>query len=121
MARILAIEDEPTNLWLVTYLLTQAGHDVEGCRDGRAALAAVRVRPPDLVVCDIELPQLTGYEFARELRADPAFRALPLLAVTALAMRGDREQVLAAGFTDYIAKPIDPQTFVAQVEAYLPK
>jgi two-component system cell cycle response regulator len=121
MARILVVEDNPVSLQLVTYLLEAAGHDVQGCPDGQAGLDAVRAQRPDLVLCDIELPRLSGYSLARTLRADPAFRGLPLIAVTALAMRGDREKVLEAGFTDYVAKPIEPESFVAQVESYLPK
>lgn len=120
MARILVIEDNAANLGLISYLLTAFGHTVESCRDGQSGLDAARSRPYDLVLCDIQLPKLSGYEIARALRADPAFRELPLIAVTALAMRGDREQVLAAGFKGYIEKPVEPESFVTRVESFLP-
>lgn len=120
MAHILIIEDNAANLGLMSYLLSAAGHRLEGCRDGQSGLDAVRHRAPDLVLCDIELPKVTGHEIARAVRADPALRELPLVAVTAAALRGGREQALASGFTGYIEKPIKPETFSAQVEAYLP-
>ncbi len=121
MARILIVEDNTASLELMSYLLAASGHALERCRDGKSALEALQRRLPDLVLCDIQLPRLSGYEFARALRADPSLHGVPLLAVTALAMRGDREKALAAGFNGYIEKPIQPETFVAQVEAYLPK
>lgn len=121
MARILIIEDNAANVALMSYLLTAAGHRPEVCRDGQAGLDAVRRQPPDLVLCDIQLPKVSGYEVARSLRADPAYRTLPLVAVTALAMRGDSERILAGGFDGYIAKPIQPESLAAQVEAFLPE
>lgn len=120
MARILVIEDNATNVALISYLLTAAGHRAEISRDGQAGLDAVRRQAPDLVLCDIQLPKLSGFQVAQALRADPALRGLPLVAVTALAMRGDSDKILAAGFDGYIAKPIQPETLAAQVEAYLP-
>jgi two-component system cell cycle response regulator len=120
MARILIIEDNAANLGLMSYLLTAFGHTAEGCRDGRSGLEAARHQSFDLVLCDIQLPRMSGYEIARILRAAPSLGELPLVAVTALAMRGDREQVLGAGFNGYIEKPLQPQTFVALVETFLP-
>lgn len=119
MARIIIIEDNAHNLSLMAYLLSAAGHVPVGFRDGQSGLDAVRREPPDLVLCDIQLPRLSGYEVATALRDDPALRTLPLVAVSALAMRGDRERALAAGFQGYIEKPLQPDTFVTQVEAYL--
>lgn len=121
MARILIIEDNAANVALMSYLLTAVGHRIEVCRDGQAGLEAVQRQPPALVLCDIQLPKVSGYEVARALRADPAYRTLPLVAVTALAMRGDSERILAGGFDGYIAKPIQPETLAAQVEAFLPE
>jgi two-component system cell cycle response regulator len=74
---------------------------------------------PDLIVCDVQLPKRSGYDVARQLKGDPALAAVPLLAVTAFAMVGDRDKILTAGFDGYLPKPIDPQTFVAQVLAFL--
>src|SRR4051812_2065122 len=108
-ARILIIEDKQANLDLMTYLLEAFGHSVKTAMDGEEGLAALRREAPDVVVCDINLPRIDGYEVARQIRADPALRPLPLIAVTALAMVGDREKVLAAGFDGYIAKPIAPE------------
>lgn len=120
MARILIIEDNAANLSLMSYLLSAVGHAPEGSRDGMSGLETARRTRPDLVLCDIQLPRCSGYEIARALRADEACRALPLVAVTAQAMRGDRERILAAGFDGYIEKPIAPESFSAQVEAHLP-
>ena len=119
-AHIVVIEDDPASLELILYLLDAFGYPVRGESDGVVGLDAVRRDPPDLVVCDIHLPGLDGLEIARQLRADAALRAIPLIAVTASAMVGDRQSVLAAGFDAYIAKPIVPETFVRQIEAFLP-
>lgn len=119
MARILIIEDNQDNLNLMRYLLTAFGHEVDSARDGIEGIAMAQRHWADLVVCDVHLPKADGYEIARRLRARPDF-ATPLIAVTALAMVGDREKVLAAGFDGYISKPIEPTTFVSQIEAFLP-
>ena len=74
---------------------------------------------PDLIICDVQLPGLDGYEVARRLKGDPAFRETPLIAVTAYAMVGDRERLIAAGFDGYIAKPIEPEMFVSKIETIL--
>ena len=98
MARILVIEDNPDNLELMTYLLRAFGHDVLAAQDGAEGLATVHREALDLIVCDVHLPKLDGYEVARELKADSRLQCIPLLAVTALAMVGDRDKVLMAGF-----------------------
>jgi two-component system cell cycle response regulator len=118
-ARILIIEDNPANLDLMTYLLKAFGHDTLASRDGEHGLEIARRQRPDLIVCDVQLPGVDGYAVARQLKADAALRAVPLVAVTAFAMVGDRDKVLAAGFNGYIAKPIDPEAFVAHVESFL--
>lgn len=120
MARILVIEDNAANFALVSYLLKAAGHTLQACRDGKAGLEALRRSPPELVLCDVQLPGLSGYEIAAAVRSEPALRAIPMVAVTALAMPGDAEKARAAGFAGYIAKPIEPRTFVSDVAAYLP-
>jgi two-component system, cell cycle response regulator len=117
--RILLIEDNPANLELMSYLLGAFGYTPRTAPDGAAGLAAAGAEPFDLIVCDIHMPNVDGYEVARQLKAAPATRAVPLVAVTALAMVGDRDKVLAAGFDGYIAKPVDPETFVRQVEGFL--
>ena len=117
--RILVIEDNPTNLELMTYLLTAFGHTPSAARDGEEGLAVAQREQPDLILCDVQLPQMNGYEVARWLKSHPHLRTIPLIAVTALAMVGDRDKLLAAGFDGYIAKPISPETFVAEVEGFL--
>lgn len=119
MARILVIEDNAANLELMTYLLTTFGHTVANATEGAAGIASARRERPDLVVCDVQLPHIDGYDIARCLKRDPDLARIPLLAVTAFAMVGDRDQAMAAGFDGYIAKPIDPERFVGQVESLL--
>jgi two-component system cell cycle response regulator len=119
-ARILVIEDNEANLDLMAYLLRAFGHRVSVARDGHAGLAAVRAERPDLALCDIHLPGIGGIELANRLRSDPTLHRIPLVAVTAFAMASDRETIMAAGFDGCLTKPITPETFVAQVEAFLP-
>ncbi|HEY3128453.1 MAG TPA: response regulator [Acidobacteriota bacterium] len=119
-ARILVIEDNPTNLDLMVYLLRAFGHTPLVAHDGEQGLEVVRREAPDLIVCDVHMPNVDGYEVVRRLKAHPAMNQIPVIAVTALAMVGDRDKILEAGFDGYIAKPIAPDTFVGQVEAFLP-
>jgi two-component system, cell cycle response regulator DivK len=119
MARILVVEDYPDNLALMTYLLTAAGHDVRGAGTGRQTLEAAHDDPPDIVVLDIQLPDMDGYQVLTELRADPRTAHVPVVAVTAYAMVGDRDDALAAGFDGYLPKPITPRTFAQTVESHL--
>jgi two-component system cell cycle response regulator len=119
MARVLVIEDNVANLDLMIYLLGAFGHTPIGAPDGEAGWEVAQREAPDIVVCDVQLPKMDGLEVARLIKSHPTLRATPLLAVTALAMVGDRDRMLAAGFDGYISKPIAPETFVAQVEAYL--
>ncbi len=119
MARILIIEDNPTNLQLMSYLLRAFGHEVLTASRGEDGIETVRREAPDLVVCDVQLPGIDGLEVARRLAQHPASRRIPLVAVTALAMVGDRDRVMAAGFDSYIAKPIEPQLFVKEIESFL--
>jgi two-component system cell cycle response regulator len=116
---MLVIEDNRANLELMTYLLTAFGHAVLSATDGLTGIGLALAERPDLIVCDVQLPDLDGYTIARRLKADPALQATPLVAVTAFAMVGDRDQILAAGFDGYLPKPIVPETFVAQVEIFL--
>lgn len=120
MARILVIEDNPINLELMTYLLRAWGHEAISATDGQAGLDVVRADPPDLVVCDIQMPGLDGYEVARALKADAALASVPLLAVTAFAMVGDHDRALRSGFDGHFAKPIDPAQFMTELARFLP-
>jgi CheY-like chemotaxis protein len=119
LARILVIEDNQTNLDLMLYLLRAFGYTPLAARDGEEALEIARREVPDLIICDVQLPKLDGYDVAKSLKREPVLDAIPLVAVTAFAMVGDRDRMLQAGFDGYIAKPIDPETFVRQVEVFL--
>jgi CheY-like chemotaxis protein len=87
--------------------------------DGEVGIALIQDEKPHLIICDIQLPKLSGYEVVQWLKEEPALRTIPILAVTAYAMVGDRDKVLAAGFDGYLTKPIEPETFVSQVERFL--
>lgn len=118
--KVLVIEDNEQNMYLVTFLLKKGGYEVEQAREGQAGIkAAVRVSPA-LILLDIQLPGMDGYEVARSLRREPTLAETPIVAVTSYAMAGDREQALAAGCTGYIEKPINPDTFLDQVRAFVP-
>lgn len=119
MPRILVVEDNPTNLDLMVYLLRAFGYSPLIARDGEQGLEIARREMPELIICDVHMPNMDGYELARRLKAHPSLSQVPLIAVTALAMVGDREKILAAGFDGYIAKPVAPMTFVEQVELFL--
>ncbi|MBK9054351.1 MAG: response regulator [Chloroflexi bacterium] len=119
MAKILIIEDNPTNLELMTYLLEAFGHLPVTATDGPTGLDVARRDTINLIICDIQLPQMDGYEVVRQLKNDAHLRHIPVIAVTAYAMVGDRDKALNAGFNGYMAKPIDPEIFVAQIEKLL--
>jgi CheY-like chemotaxis protein len=119
-ARILIIEDNATNMELMRYLLQAFGHTTLAASDGRQGLVAARYEMPDLIICDIHLPKLDGFGIVRKLKEDPCTRVLPVIAVTAHAMVGDRDKLLDAGFDGYICKPIEPELFVTQIDAFLP-
>jgi len=120
MTRILIIEDNATNLTLMTYLVDKFGYSSLTAMNGEDGLDVATREVPDLIICDLHMPKVNGWEFADRIKGDPTLKSIPLIAVTAFAMVGDRERVLAAGFDGYIAKPIEPETFVASVEAFLP-
>ena len=117
-ARILIIEDNLSNLELMTYLLVAFGHEVVKTETGQAGLEAAGQSSFDVILCDIHLPDMDGGEIARRLKASAHSRTVPLIAVTALAMLGDRERLLTAGFDGYIPKPLDPESFVTLVEQF---
>ena len=120
-ARILVIDDHRTNLDLMLYLLQAFGHEATGITDPTLALQTAHDRTIDAIVTDILMPEVDGFSLARSFKAETKLRGKPLIAVTALAMAGDRERVLAAGFDGYISKPIDPEHFVSQVDSFLPE
>lgn len=115
MARILIIEDNPDNMLLSVMLLESVGHEVLSAIDAEAGLTLARSRKPDLILMDIQLPGMDGLEATVILKADPLTRLIPVIALTALAMKGDEERIRAAGCDGYIAKPIAIQDFLATV------
>src|SRR5437879_126532 len=119
MARVLVVEDKAENLDLMCYLLKAFGHDTLVAHDGAQGVAMVADERPDLVVMDLQMPDMDGYEAASIIKANPELATIPLVAVTAYAMVGDRDRVMAAGFDGYLTKPIDPRVFVRELERYL--
>jgi CheY-like chemotaxis protein len=119
MADILIIEDNEHNLYLATFILEKHGHTVAAARDGGEGIHLAAARRPDLILLDIQLPVMDGYAVATELRRNPGLVRTPIVAVTSYAMAGDRERILAAGCNGYLEKPINPDTFAAEVAAYL--
>jgi CheY-like chemotaxis protein len=119
-ATVLIIEDNPANLELVVYLLESAGYAALSATNGLDGVAMARRRNPTLVLCDLQMPLLDGYGVLEQLRQDPSCRDLQVVALTAFSMRGDEDRVLTAGFNGYLSKPIDPETFVKQIEAFMP-
>lgn len=120
-ARILIIEDDPASRELARYLLDHAGYTTLTAADGAAGVELALSGHPDLVLCDLNLPMLTGYEVVqRLLDTSQNWRRVPIVALTASSMVGDREKTLQAGFDSYLSKPITPETFVQEVGAFLP-
>jgi two-component system cell cycle response regulator len=118
-SQILVIEDNPPNLELMIYLLEAFGHQPLAAHTGEEGLEIIQREKLDLIICDIQLPGIDGYRIARWLKSNSTFSRIPLVAVTAFAMVGDRDRVLGAGFDGYIPKPISPETFVRDVEVFL--
>ncbi|MHB1045604.1 MAG: response regulator [Thermoanaerobaculia bacterium] len=116
---VLVVEDNEQNLYLVRFLLEGAGWTVVSAPDGPRALEEARTGRFDLVLLDIQLPGMDGHAVARELRRIPALDGVPIVAVTSYAMLGDRERCLEAGCTGYIEKPINPDTFLEEVESHV--
>lgn len=115
MASILVVEDNPANLKLAVMLLEKAGHVVSRAEDGEAGVRLAREIKPDLVLMDIQMPGIDGLEATRRLRADPATAHLRIVALTALAMKGDEQKIREAGCDGYIAKPYHYREFLDQV------
>jgi two-component system, cell cycle response regulator DivK len=117
---ILVIEDNEKNMYLATFILEKSGYRVFQARDGKAGIALARQIVPDLILLDIQLPVMDGYAVARELTKNEELGHVPIIAVTSYAMLGDREHALEAGCVGYIEKPINPATFVTEIEHFLP-
>jgi two-component system cell cycle response regulator DivK len=119
--KILYIEDNPENRLLVRRILEAEGYNVVEAVDGPSGLDLAAASPPDLILLDINLPEMDGYELVGRLRQIPGLANTPIIALTAYALRGDRERILAAGCDGYIQKPIDVDSLPVQVASFLKK
>lgn len=118
-AKILVIEDNEQNMYLVTFILEKNGYQVIQANNGIDGISLAMKEKPNLILLDIQLPVMDGYSVARELRKNEAQGRTPIIAVTSYAMSGDREHALEAGCTGYLEKPINPETFIFQIEKFL--
>jgi two-component system, cell cycle response regulator DivK len=118
---LLIIEDNEQNFYLMRFLLEKNGFTVIGAGDGRKGIEMALQYKPLAILLDIQLPEMDGYAVAAELIKHAELKGVLIIAVTSYAMVGDKENILAAGATGYIEKPIDPETFVADIIRYLPK
>jgi two-component system cell cycle response regulator DivK len=119
MACVLVVEDNAANMKLAVFLLEEAGHIVLSATDAEAGLTCARLRHPDLILMDIQLPGMDGLEAITHLKRDDATAQIPVIALTALAMKGDEERIRAAGCDGYIAKPMRYKEFLATVAIHL--
>ncbi len=120
MSRILVVEDTPDNRQIMRDLLTSVGYTLIEAEDGAAGVAAALAHVPDLILMDIQLPVIDGYEATRRIKANPATAGIPIIAVTSYALSGDEAKALAAGCDGYIAKPFSPRQLLAKVREILP-
>lgn len=118
--QVLVIEDNDQNLYLVTFLLENHGFEVLQAKDGPTGIEMAKKLKPSLILLDIQLPGMDGYHVAKVLSSDPELKNINIVAVTSYAMLGDREHAFDAGCAGYIEKPINPETFIAQISKFLP-
>jgi two-component system cell cycle response regulator DivK len=116
---ILVVEDQEDNRQILRDLLGSAGYNLVEAANGEQALAAYAKQRPDLILMDIQLPVMDGYETTRRIRADPESKAIPIIAVTSYALVGDEDKARAAGCNDYVTKPYSPRELLAKVREYL--
>jgi two-component system, cell cycle response regulator DivK len=117
--KILIIEDNEQNMYLMTYLLKSFDYKVIQANNGKEGIRLAREMRPQAILLDIQLPEMNGYQVAEELRKDALLGTIPIIAVTSYAMPGDKERALASGANGYIEKPINPKTFITQLQEYL--
>ncbi len=118
--RVLVVDDQEDNRRILRDLLTSVGYEIIEAEDGEQAIIVAAVRRPDLILMDIQMPILDGYDATRRIKADPTLRAIPIIVVTSYALSGDEERALAAGCDAYIAKPYSPRQLLARVREFLP-
>jgi len=118
-ARILLVEDNANNRYLAKFLLERDGLTVDTAENGFQAIEMAAKVKPDLIVMDIQMPEMDGYETAMRLKNDPALSPIPIVGVSSYAMPGDREKAIRSGFAGYIEKPVNPETFSRDIMSYL--
>jgi two-component system, cell cycle response regulator DivK len=118
--RILVVEDQVDNRQILHDLLTSAGYEIIQAENGKEALAAAARERPDLILMDIQLPLLDGYEATRRIKADPGLRAIPIIVVTSYALSGDESKARAAGCDAYVTKPYSPRVLLAKIREFVP-
>ena len=116
---ILIVDDNEMNVKLLRWLLEKHGYVVQTASDAQTAREGIRAAHPQLVLMDIQLPDIDGLQLTREFKADPGLRSIPIVAVTSYAMKGDRQRAVAAGCDGYITKPIDTKQFPIEIQKYL--
>jgi CheY-like chemotaxis protein len=117
--RLLIVDDNPTNLKLLAYLMRANGYDVDTAWDAESALDAIALCRPEVILMDIQLPDVDGLALTRQLKADPTTNAILVIAVTAYAMKGDQQKALASGCDGYVTKPIDTRALPAAIAQHL--
>ncbi len=118
--KILIIEDNEQNMYMLTFLLKSCGYEILQAFSGTNGIETAINTIPDIILLDIQLPEMDGYTVAKNIRKIEQLKFTPIIAVTSYAMPGDREKVMEAGATGYIEKPIDPETFISQMNSFLP-
>jgi two-component system, cell cycle response regulator DivK len=117
--RILVVEDQEDNRRILRDLLTSGGYEIMEAEDGKSGITAAEAERPDLILMDIQMPVMDGYEATRRIKASPELRAIPIIVVTSYALSGDEDKARAAGCDDYIAKPYSPRQMLAKIKEHL--
>ena len=117
--RILVVEDQPDNRQIIRDMLSSTDYEISEAENGEQALASVAKQRPDLILMDIQLPIMDGYTAATQIKADPALRSIPIIAVTSYALGGEEEKARAAGCDDYVPKPFSPRELLAKIRDFL--
>ena len=118
--RILVVEDQEDNRQIIRDMLTVTDYEITEAESGEQALEAIAKQRPDLILMDIQLPVMDGYEVTRRIKADPALRSIPIIAVTSYALSGEEQKARAAGCDEYVPKPYSPRQLLAKIRQYLP-
>ena len=118
---ILVVEDQPDSRQIIRNMLTGTDYEITEAENGEEALTAIAKQRPDLILMDIQLPIMDGYTATNQIKADPALRSIPIIAVTSYALAGEEKKARAAGCDDYVTKPFSPRELLAKIRQYLPQ